>query len=540
MAKRWKLYLPFGYASLGGIIGSQTVLTAKSAAELIKVSFGGENQFIYAFTYVIIGIAAFTAVVQVHWINVGLKYFDALYIIPVFFVVWTVFSILGGNLYFDEFKTFSDLQATMFALGVSMTCIGVFLLSDRNDKSKEDAKDEIELMEGAGGSKSPMSPQEGQEGTEVRLNRSASLGKSLHVALDKPNNLSPLSPTASKEPNFQIMSLKNGDSDDDDETEGADEELQTSTMSLRQLQLEEESSKNGNNGVVKPMLHNVSVVETTKDGTDNSPGLSFGSTFDRRTISTDVVELIIRKYYPGFAFDPEEQPRFYKRKIPLSAQQQQQHDRNQTISPISPTPSELEECEVEEAEYFSVVEQRIQRFPPVSPEKKRITADYTGYDSFELQKETDDSLSRERARTLDELMRPAVKTSDLEADRLANQELMNIVDTVDSPNLPGKALFSHDTQSPANNNNSNHSKNNNNRTISVQRSKGVSDVELVQEPSPKGNNNTQHMDEADEQYLSDDETRASSKPSTIVPSPPHLASLAKPLNDGESSGSDGM
>ncbi|TPX52032.1 hypothetical protein SeMB42_g01698, partial [Synchytrium endobioticum] len=56
--------LPFAYASLGGLMGTITVLFAKSTSYLLNISFGGNNQYNNFFAFLITGITIVTAVAQ--------------------------------------------------------------------------------------------------------------------------------------------------------------------------------------------------------------------------------------------------------------------------------------------------------------------------------------------------------------------------------------------------------------------------------------------------------------------------------------------
>ncbi|TPX32602.1 hypothetical protein SmJEL517_g04323 [Synchytrium microbalum] len=125
------LALPFTYASLGGLMGTITVLFAKSTSYLLSISFTGNNQFNNFFAFLITGITVVTAIGQVYWINMGLQRYDALLQIPVYFVVWTLFDVVGGGIYFDEFNGFTALQYTLFILGVAVIFSGVIVLADR-------------------------------------------------------------------------------------------------------------------------------------------------------------------------------------------------------------------------------------------------------------------------------------------------------------------------------------------------------------------------------------------------------------------------
>eukprot|EP00002_Diphylleia_rotans_P024335 TRINITY_DN4801_c0_g1_i1.p1 TRINITY_DN4801_c0_g1~~TRINITY_DN4801_c0_g1_i1.p1 ORF type:complete len:385 (-),score=69.88 TRINITY_DN4801_c0_g1_i1:208-1362(-) len=133
---KWMHILAFSYTAVGALIGSQTVLTAKSSSELLQSTFSGDNQLVYAFTYVIFFFAIATAASQIVLINLALKRFDALYVVPVFYVIWTVFSIIGGSIYFQELDDFSVGQYFAFFTGVILTFFGVYLLSNRQHGEK--------------------------------------------------------------------------------------------------------------------------------------------------------------------------------------------------------------------------------------------------------------------------------------------------------------------------------------------------------------------------------------------------------------------
>ncbi|CAK4607863.1 unnamed protein product [Aphanomyces euteiches] len=122
---------PLSYAGLAGTFGAQSVMFAKSTGELIKQSARGNNQFDKVLTYVIILALVLTISLQTHCLSLGLKYFDALYIVPVFQCFFIMFSVISGAVYFEEFKNFSTTQWIVFPIGVLITIAGVIVLSSR-------------------------------------------------------------------------------------------------------------------------------------------------------------------------------------------------------------------------------------------------------------------------------------------------------------------------------------------------------------------------------------------------------------------------
>ncbi|KAF9345303.1 hypothetical protein BGX26_003311, partial [Mortierella sp. AD094] len=124
--------LPLSYAALGGMMASYTVLFAKSLINLLVTSiFDGQNQFTSALAWVILVVTVVTAVSQVYWINMGLKKYDALLQVPVFFTIWVLLDIVGGGIYYGEFSGFTAEKYVLFCLGVLIVFFGVALLAKR-------------------------------------------------------------------------------------------------------------------------------------------------------------------------------------------------------------------------------------------------------------------------------------------------------------------------------------------------------------------------------------------------------------------------
>ncbi|KAJ2544715.1 hypothetical protein GGF49_001065 [Coemansia sp. RSA 1853] len=131
-SRKVRFGLPLAYASLGSFMAALTTLFAKSLVNLLSASlFDHDNQFTNFMSWAILLITAFTAASQVYWINQGLLRYDALLQVPVFYVVWTVFDIIGGGIYFNEFRMFTTIKYVLFVLGVCVIFSGVGLLANR-------------------------------------------------------------------------------------------------------------------------------------------------------------------------------------------------------------------------------------------------------------------------------------------------------------------------------------------------------------------------------------------------------------------------
>ncbi|CAK4182570.1 unnamed protein product [Aphanomyces euteiches] len=120
------------FPTLSGAFGAQSILFAKSVAELIKSTIAGVNQFTTAGTY-FIALGMFACIfLQIHWLAQGLEHFDAVFIVPIFQCVFISISIVGGAVYFDEFAAMSTTTLIMFLVGVLITLTGVGVLSQRD------------------------------------------------------------------------------------------------------------------------------------------------------------------------------------------------------------------------------------------------------------------------------------------------------------------------------------------------------------------------------------------------------------------------
>ncbi|ORX89804.1 hypothetical protein K493DRAFT_305455 [Basidiobolus meristosporus CBS 931.73] len=139
--------LPLCYAFLGAMMATMTTLFAKSLINLLSVSIlQKSNQFKSPLAWIILIVTVITAVSQVYWINMGLQRYDAMLQVPVFYVIWTVFDIIGGGIYYNEFMDFTAFQYGMFSLGVIVIFGGVALLSKRMSRiTKKDLEFENEL-----------------------------------------------------------------------------------------------------------------------------------------------------------------------------------------------------------------------------------------------------------------------------------------------------------------------------------------------------------------------------------------------------------
>jgi arginine exporter protein ArgO len=122
------------------MIGSITLLSAKFFAEIVKSLFKGNNEFtkfpVYLSGILVLSLGA----LQIHILNLGLKRFDQIIVIPAFSVVLEIFSIIIGIIYFQQYSNFDLAQSIMFPASIAFTFIGVYMIAKGK---KEQQKEQI-------------------------------------------------------------------------------------------------------------------------------------------------------------------------------------------------------------------------------------------------------------------------------------------------------------------------------------------------------------------------------------------------------------
>jgi magnesium transporter len=120
------------YGMLSGVIGAQVVLLGKFIGELIAILVGGGDTGIFTTpaTYIILVTLAGAVIGQIHFMNEGVSRFQSLYILPVFQAAWTLTSVVGGLVVFDEWAAMNSSlkRQILFPFGILLTLFAVYYL----------------------------------------------------------------------------------------------------------------------------------------------------------------------------------------------------------------------------------------------------------------------------------------------------------------------------------------------------------------------------------------------------------------------------
>ena len=150
MLKNWRGVV---YGSTSAILGSQQTLFMKSLSELLKglLTRGEFDALINPFLYAIVAGFVVSMVFWLHRLNRGLAEFDALFIVPVMQVQWTMLSVMEGIIYFEEYREFGMVDGLIFFASLFVIFFGVYLLSSGDRGGSPDGAlvdDQLPLLDG--------------------------------------------------------------------------------------------------------------------------------------------------------------------------------------------------------------------------------------------------------------------------------------------------------------------------------------------------------------------------------------------------------
>ncbi|CAL5225251.1 g8043 [Coccomyxa viridis] len=92
----------------------------------MKLTFHGENQFVFIETYFCILIVGVSVITQLNYLNRALDMFNTAIVSPIYYVMFTLFTITASLILFKERQT--GTQMATEACGFTTIVIGTFLL----------------------------------------------------------------------------------------------------------------------------------------------------------------------------------------------------------------------------------------------------------------------------------------------------------------------------------------------------------------------------------------------------------------------------
>ncbi|KAL3149128.1 hypothetical protein ABBQ32_001966 [Trebouxia sp. C0010 RCD-2024] len=155
MSHRWIKALPISYSLFSGMIGTQSVLFSKALSTLLRTTLDGDSQLDSWFFWIVLLLFLCCAYFWVTSLNKALRLFPAVVIVPTMQISWTLFSVVSGGIYYQEYQAFTAFTASMFGLGVLIVFSGVFLLTPGKEAYRlkaSDDKDDVPMLSSPGAS----------------------------------------------------------------------------------------------------------------------------------------------------------------------------------------------------------------------------------------------------------------------------------------------------------------------------------------------------------------------------------------------------
>ncbi|KAJ1018411.1 hypothetical protein NDA18_006565 [Ustilago nuda] len=127
--KQTKLGLAVAYGGASGTLSGACLLLAKSAIELLMLTFSGQNQFGHWQSWLLIGILLAAALLQLWYLNKALKLADPTLVCPLAFCFYNTSSIALGLVYFDQLGALAWYDVVLVAVGTAVLLGGVWMVS---------------------------------------------------------------------------------------------------------------------------------------------------------------------------------------------------------------------------------------------------------------------------------------------------------------------------------------------------------------------------------------------------------------------------
>lgn len=125
----------FVYIAICSIAGSLSVMSCKALGLAIKLTFQGENQLTFAETYICMLVVVVCVLTQMNYLNKALDLFNTAIVSPVYYVMFTVLTILASLILFKDIQ--QPVQIMSEACGFVTIVGGTFLLHTTKDMDLE-------------------------------------------------------------------------------------------------------------------------------------------------------------------------------------------------------------------------------------------------------------------------------------------------------------------------------------------------------------------------------------------------------------------
>ncbi|KAI8819830.1 magnesium transporter [Fimicolochytrium jonesii] len=123
------------YIAICSLVGSVSVMAVKGFGTAVRVTFAGQNQFIYPSTYVFLLTVVGCAMVQMNYFNKALDLFSTNRVTPIYYVFFSTATIIASILLFQGFEDASGRDVVSMFCGFLTIFVGVFQLNSHKPSS---------------------------------------------------------------------------------------------------------------------------------------------------------------------------------------------------------------------------------------------------------------------------------------------------------------------------------------------------------------------------------------------------------------------
>ncbi|PON57239.1 Magnesium transporter NIPA [Trema orientale] len=147
------------YVGICSLMGSLTVMSVKALGIALKLTFEGSNQFIYFQTWIFTVVVAGCCLLQINYLNKALDTFNTAVISPVYYVMFTSFTILASMIMFKDWDSQNGAQIVTQLCGFVTILSGTFLLHKTKDMGNTTTPGETPVFHSPSHPIVQMSPQ---------------------------------------------------------------------------------------------------------------------------------------------------------------------------------------------------------------------------------------------------------------------------------------------------------------------------------------------------------------------------------------------
>ncbi|KAF7880903.1 uncharacterized protein EAF02_006794 [Botrytis sinoallii] len=120
---------PLVYLSICSTVGGVSVMSVKAFGIAVKLTLGGENQFIYPSTYVFIIVTVVCILTQMNYFNKALSQFPTSIVNPLYYVTFTTATLTASFILYGGFNTSDAVNTISLLCGFLVIFTGVYLLN---------------------------------------------------------------------------------------------------------------------------------------------------------------------------------------------------------------------------------------------------------------------------------------------------------------------------------------------------------------------------------------------------------------------------